>query len=55
MLVCCSEDVLTKEEAIQMLREMQPGREKREERMLTRGYPAYTTAAGKGTLTVQHF
>ncbi|XP_042233115.1 mitochondrial enolase superfamily member 1-like [Homarus americanus] len=39
-------DVLTKEEAVTMLKEMQHGREAREERMLTRGYPAYTTAAG---------
>lgn len=39
-------DVLKKEEAIQMLKDMQPGKEVREERMLSRGYPAYTTGAG---------
>ncbi|XP_071531045.1 mitochondrial enolase superfamily member 1-like [Panulirus ornatus] len=39
-------DVLTKEEAVEMLKEMIPGKENREERMLSRGYPAYTTAAG---------
>lgn len=41
-----SGDVLTPEEAVKMLKEMKPGKEAREERMLTRGYPAYTTAAG---------
>lgn len=40
------EDVLTREEAVQMLKEMQKGKEAREERMLNRGYPAYTTGAG---------
>lgn len=40
------DDVLTQEEALTMLREMRPGKEGREERMIKRGYPAYTTAAG---------
>ncbi|MCL4137178.1 UNVERIFIED_CONTAM: hypothetical protein GTU68_028148 [Idotea baltica] len=39
-------DVLTKEEAIQMLRSMQKGKEEREEDVMQSGYPAYTTAAG---------
>lgn len=47
VVVVCSGDVLKKEEAIQMLKDMQSGKEMREERILTRGYPAYTTAAGK--------
>lgn len=40
------EDVLSREEAITMLEEMKPGKEGREERMIKRGYPAYTTSAG---------
>lgn len=39
-------DVLTKEEAIEMLRSMKKGKEKREQEMQDHGYPAYTTAAG---------
>jgi len=39
-------DALTKEEAIEMLRKMQKGKESRENIMRTQGYPAYTTAAG---------
>lgn len=39
-------DVVTKEEAIAMLKEMQPGKEEREEQMKRVGYPAYTTQAG---------
>lgn len=39
-------DVLTKEEAVKMLRSMRKGREERESFMLANGYPAYTTAAG---------
>jgi len=38
--------VVTKEEAIAMLKEMQPGKEEREEQMRRVGYPAYTTQAG---------
>lgn len=41
-----SEDALTREEALQMLREMESGKNSREERMINRGYPAYTTSAG---------
>jgi hypothetical protein len=44
--VCFSSDVVTKEEAIAMLKEMQPGKEEREEQMKRVGYPAYTTQAG---------
>ncbi|KAK4324943.1 hypothetical protein Pmani_004454 [Petrolisthes manimaculis] len=40
------EDVLTREEALQMLREMQTGKNNREERMINRGFPAYITSAG---------
>ena len=41
-----SSDVVTKEEAIAMLKGMQPGKEEREEQMKRVGYPAYTTQAG---------
>jgi predicted Zn-dependent protease len=41
-----SSDVVTKEEAIAMLKEMQPGKAEREEQMKRIGYPAYTTQAG---------
>jgi L-fuconate dehydratase len=41
----CS-DVLTKEEAIEMLRECSNGKDEREKELLEKGYPAYTTAAG---------
>lgn len=39
-------DVLTREEAVSMLKAMEAGKAKREETMLSQGYPAYTTAAG---------
>ncbi|XP_076034675.1 mitochondrial enolase superfamily member 1-like [Oratosquilla oratoria] len=39
-------DVLTKEEAIALLRERREGAAKREVEMLQNGYPAYTTACG---------
>uniref|UniRef100_A0A2P2I2Q3 Mitochondrial enolase superfamily member 1 n=1 Tax=Hirondellea gigas TaxID=1518452 RepID=A0A2P2I2Q3_9CRUS len=39
-------DVLTKVEAVQMLKDMRKGKEEREAFMLSNGYPAYTTAAG---------
>lgn len=45
----CS-DVLTKEEAIKLLRNCSPGKTEREENLLKNGYPAYTTAAGLITL-----
>jgi len=41
-----SSDVITKEEAITMLKEMQHGKEEREAQMKRVGYPAYTTQAG---------
>lgn len=41
-----SEDALTREEALQILREMETGKNSREERMINRGYPAYVTSAG---------
>ena len=44
---CGSSDVLTREEALDMLT-TDPGVQKeREEKMLKDGYPAYTTAAGR--------
>lgn len=42
----CS-DVLTKEEAIDMLKKAAVGKEEREEELKQNGYPAYTTAAGE--------
>jgi len=39
-------DVLTPHEAIAMLRRATPGKEQREQEMLTNGFPGYTTAAG---------
>lgn len=39
-------DVVTKEEALQILKKEQPHREKREKELLATGYPAYTTQAG---------
>ncbi len=39
-------DALTAEEAIDMLREVEPGRAEREARLLADGYPAYTTSPG---------
>jgi len=39
-------DAVTPDEAIRMLREAQPGKDKRETEMRERGYPAYTTSAG---------
>jgi hypothetical protein len=41
-----SSDVVTKEEAIAMLKAMQEGKEEREEQMKRVGYPAYMTQAG---------
>ncbi|HEY6629531.1 MAG TPA: L-fuconate dehydratase [Acidimicrobiia bacterium] len=39
-------DVLTPEEALEILRNMVPGKKEREERILAEGYPAYTTSIG---------
>jgi L-fuconate dehydratase len=39
-------DALTPEEALQILRDAEPGREERIQRMLDLGYPAYTTTPG---------
>ncbi|KDR20308.1 mitochondrial enolase superfamily member 1-like isoform X1 [Zootermopsis nevadensis] len=39
-------DVVTKEEAVAMLKAMETGKEEREEQMKRVGYPAYTTQAG---------
>jgi L-fuconate dehydratase len=39
-------DVLSREEALAILRMAEPGREERTARLLERGYPAYTTSAG---------
>ncbi|XP_047737209.1 mitochondrial enolase superfamily member 1 [Hyalella azteca] len=39
-------DALTEQEALQMLQQMQEGKQERENFMLKNGYPAYTTAAG---------
>lgn len=41
----CS-DVLTKQDAINILKEAAIGKEEREKELLEKGYPAYTTAAG---------
>jgi L-fuconate dehydratase len=42
--------VVTKEEAIAMLKAMETGKEEREEQMKRVGYPAYTTQAGNHKL-----
>ena len=39
-------DVLTPEEALEILRNMVPGKKEREERIMAEGYPAYTTSIG---------
>lgn len=39
-------DVLTKEEAIEILTQAQQGKQQREEQVKLEGYPAYTTQAG---------
>lgn len=39
-------DVLTRDEALQILQRAVPGRERREAELLVRGYPAYTTTPG---------
>ncbi len=40
------DDVLSKEEAIEILRKMGPTKAEREARLKTEGYPAYTTQCG---------
>lgn len=42
--------MVTKQEAIAMLKAMHEGKEEREERMIRIGYPAYTTQAGSHSL-----
>lgn len=39
-------DVLTRDEAVEILRRAEPGRAEREEQLLAEGYPAYTTSPG---------
>lgn len=41
-----SSDVITKEEAVQILKDMVPNKNQREEEMKTIGFPAYTTQPG---------
>lgn len=45
-----SSDVVTKDEAVAMLKAMETGKEEREEQMKRVGYPAYTTQAGNYNL-----
>ena len=40
------DDLVTKEEAVEMLETAAEGKEEREERLMAEGYPAYTTQAG---------
>jgi L-fuconate dehydratase len=39
-------DAITKEEALALLKKMEPTKKQREAEVLKRGYPAYTTSAG---------
>lgn len=39
-------DVITKEEAIELLKKGKEGKEERVEKLLKNGYPAYTTQVG---------
>lgn len=39
-------DVITREEAVDILRKMREGREERMEKIINNGYPAYTTQVG---------
>src|ERR671914_3033504 len=39
-------DAITPEEALEVLRRNEPTKPEREQEMLERGYPAYTTSAG---------
>lgn len=40
-------DVITKEEAIKMLKDKQAGKQERVQYLMEHGYPAYTTQVGK--------
>ena len=40
------DDLVTKEEAVEMLERAAAGKAEREERLRAEGYPAYTTQAG---------
>ena len=40
------DDLVTKEEAVEMLERAAKGKSEREERLRVEGYPAYTTQAG---------
>ena len=40
------DDLVTKEEAVEMLEKAAKGKTEREERLMSEGYPAYTTQAG---------
>lgn len=42
----CSTDVITKEEAIKLLKDNEKGKKEREELLRKNGYPAYTTQVG---------
>ena len=46
MFSVTSSDALSKDEAVQMLKEMAAGKEQREQHIVTAGYPTYSTAAG---------
>jgi L-fuconate dehydratase len=39
-------DVLTRDDALQILQQAAPGKQDREQQLLDKGYPAYTTSAG---------
>lgn len=43
-------DVITKEEAIELLKDAQSGKDERIAKLLKNGYPAYTTQVGKFSL-----
>ena len=40
------DDLVTKEEAVEMLEKAAEGKAEREQRLMSEGYPAYTTQAG---------
>ncbi|XP_026471548.1 mitochondrial enolase superfamily member 1-like [Ctenocephalides felis] len=48
-------DVITPQEAIEMLKSMEAGKEKRTEELLVKGYPAYTTQIGWLGYSELHF
>ena len=49
-IICLSlryiDDLVTKEEAVEMLEKAAEGKAEREQRLMSEGYPAYTTQAG---------